>query len=143
MASRKKNTTIKQKAKEFPDLHIGRMVQEVRTAVGMSQDKLGDALGIERGGVCYRENHSPHWGDTYDLLKVSIALRHDFLSPLMMILKKHKIEPVSLKAQFENEKLLEEIKELKLDLLEKKKESSYLHEFIEQLKVTKKANSTY
>lgn len=137
-----KITKIEEKAKHFPDIHIGKMVKEVRTAVGMSQETLGEALGIGKGGVSSRENVSKHWGDTYDLLNVCIALRHDFLSPLMMVLKKHKIEPVSLKAQFENEKLLDEIKELKTELLEKKKEISYLHEFIEQLKSTKKANST-
>ncbi|MBK8737657.1 MAG: hypothetical protein IPL98_17790 [Saprospiraceae bacterium] len=136
-----KKTKIDQKTVHFPKLHLGRMVQQVKDGVGMTHETLGELIGIGKGGVSSRLQN-PHFGDTFDLLNVSIALRHDFISPLMKILRDHKIEPIALKAQIENDKLLEEIKELKAELLEKKKEISYLHEFIEHMKSSKKTNST-
>ncbi len=121
-------------------LHIGKMIKEhIDNSPGMSQTEFSRRADLSKTALVERFKN-PWYGTIYDVLEACIICHHDFLSPLIHVLKDNHIRAVGLGPVTE----LEELKKVKASLDSKiallEKDNNVLHEYIEKLKQDAKRN---
>jgi len=85
-ANSKPRKKVTKSLEEKFGLHLGNMVRQVLDSTpGLTQIALAKKIGIGKQGIYHRLN-SPWYGDAYDLIEISLALKTDFITPLQRVI---------------------------------------------------------
>jgi len=134
---RAENTTVRTKDIAPFGLHVGSLIkQHIEENTSYTKTYVAKELGLTR--TCFTSRLSSNfYGNIHDLVKVSLFLKADFITPALMVLKSGGTQPKILytEQEFNNMKL--QLAHAEKNLFEKERELNLTHELIEKYKMMK------
>lgn len=95
--------------------HVGHEVKKVLKLKEMSYMDLANLINLSKNAAINKLN-KPYYGNVYELIDVSIALQHDFISELLPIIKKQGVDIEFMPIQAENKMLRETVDRLEKEI---------------------------
>ena len=117
------------------NLHVGRMVKEyIEKETTYTKTKVAERMGLTR--TCFSSRLScPHYGNVHDLIKISIFLKQDFLSPALNIVRNDGVVTKRLYSEREYNELKINLALTEKKLYEKERELNLTHELLEKYRM--------
>jgi len=116
-------------------LHIGQMIKEyIEQNTNYTKTHVAAKLGLTR--TCFSSRLSSNfYGNVHDLMKVSIFLEHDFVSPAVPIIRANGVVPNKTYTEKEFNEMQLRLAHAEKKLYEKERELNLTHELIEKYKM--------
>lgn len=115
-------------------LHLGEIIHQViDQKPGLMYKDVSEKLGMSTSGF-HSKLKSPAYGNIYDLIKISVAVDHDFISYAITPVRNRGVEIEKIYEASEVESIKKENEDIKRELSRKTKSLDGLHEHIEMLK---------
>ena len=109
-------------------LDLGKIVYDyVEKNTKYNFSDVAKKLNLSRGGFKHKLRNA-HYGTTYDLIEISIALDKDFISLLYAALQAKEVNVERLHTDKEFTELKNKVKELESELSERKREINLLYD---------------
>jgi hypothetical protein len=117
------------------NLHLGRMVKEyIEKETSFTKTKIAEKMGLTR--TCFSSRLScPHYGNIHDLIKISIFLKKDFISPALDIVRNDGITTKRMYSEKEYNEMQINLALTEKKLYEKDRELNLTHELLEKYRM--------
>ena len=117
------------------NLHVGKMVKEyIERETNFTKTKVAERMGLTR--TCFSSRLScPHYGNIHDLMKISIFLKKDFVSPALDIIRNDGVVTKRLYSEKEFNELQVKFALTEKKLYEKERELNLTHELLEKYRM--------
>ena len=117
------------------NLHLGRMVKEyIEKETSFTKTKIAEKMGLTR--TCFSSRLScPHYGNIHDLIKISIFLKKDFISPALDIVRNEGITTKRMYSEKEYNDVQINLALTEKKLYEKDRELNLTHELLEKYRM--------
>ena len=117
------------------NLHLGRMVKEyIEKETTYTKTKVAERMGLTRTFFSSRLS-CPHYGNVHDLMKISIFLKKDFLSPALDIVRNDGVVTKRLYSEKEYNEIQMKFALTEKKLYEKDRELNLTHELLEKYRM--------
>lgn len=129
-----RNTRKKRALSVMYNVDFGQLISDfIAMKPNYSKAQFCKDLGMSPTAVETRLKN-PYYGTIYDLIDACIALRHDFISPIIGILKDNSIRLLALSELDQLKELKTENSALKDRITRLEKDNDVLHEYIKHIK---------
>ncbi len=116
-------------------LHIGKMIKEhIENNTSYTKTYVAEQLELTRTCFASRLN-SPFYGNVFDLMKVSIFLEEDFISPALAVVRSGGVPPRNLYTDAEFNDMQLKLAHAEKKLFEKERELNLTHELLEKYRM--------
>ena len=117
------------------NLHLGRMVKEyIEKETSYTKTKIAEKMGLTR--TCFSSRLScPHYGNIHDLIKISIFLKKDFISPALDTVRNDGITTKRMYSEKEYNEMQINLALTEKKLYEKDRELNLTHELLEKYRM--------
>ena len=117
------------------NLHLGRMVKEfIEKETSFTKTKIAEKMGLTR--TCFSSRLScPHYGNIHDLIKISIFLKKDFISPALDVVRNDGISTKRMYSEREYNEMQINLALTEKKLYEKDRELNLTHELLEKYRM--------
>jgi len=117
------------------NLHLGRIVKEyIEKETSFTKTKIAEKMGLTR--TCFSSRLScPHYGNIHDLIKISIFLKKDFISPALDIVRNEGITTKRMYSEKEYNDVQINLALTEKKLYEKDRELNLTHELLEKYRM--------
>ncbi len=117
------------------NLHLGRMVKEyIEKETSYTKTKVAEKMGLTR--TCFSSRLScPHYGNIHDLIKISLFLKKDFISPSLDIVRNEGLTTKRMYSEREYNELQINLALTEKKLYEKDRELNLTHELLEKYRM--------
>ncbi len=123
------------KDEQFENLHLGKLIKDyIEQETPYTKTYIATQLGLTRTCFSSRLN-SPFYGNTFDLMKVSILLEKDFLSPCLAVMRASGTNSNKLYTEKEYAEMMMKLAHAEKKLFEKERELNLTHELLEKYRL--------
>jgi len=91
-------------------VHFGKLIKDHISTLKQSENDISKTFGLTPNGF-RRKLDNPYFGTVYDLIKVSIILKTDFVGHMVKILEENGVSNKKMKKVYQIEEQLSEARE--------------------------------
>lgn len=116
-------------------MHFGKIIKEyIEKETNYTKTLVAMKLGLTR--TCFSSRlSSPHYGNIHDLMKISILLEKDFLSPALALVRNEGIASTTMYSEKEVNDVKMKLALTEKKLFEKERELTLTHELLEKYRL--------
>lgn len=116
-------------------LHMGKMIKQfIEKETNFTKTLVAMKLGLTR--TCFSSRlSSPHYGNIHDLIKISILLEKDFISPALALVRNQGVASTKMFSERELNEVQMKLALTEKKLFEKDRELTLTHELLEKYRL--------